>query len=80
MKNLFLILFVSAILTNFIMKIDENSFEFVVNANPGNTINFIQLVYVSNGVTFIVMPVEKAEYFKAPEITPEVLKAYNAGQ
>lgn len=27
MKNLFLILFVSAILTNFIMKIDENSFE-----------------------------------------------------
>ncbi|MFO0862940.1 MAG: hypothetical protein U0516_04455 [Candidatus Saccharibacteria bacterium] len=36
--------------------IDENSFEFVVNANPGNTINFIQLVYVSNGVTYIVMP------------------------
>jgi FKBP-type peptidyl-prolyl cis-trans isomerase len=31
-------------------------------------------------LTFIVMPVEKAEYFKAPEITPEVLKAYNAGQ
>ncbi len=31
-------------------------------------------------LSFIIMPIEKAEYYKAPEITPEVLKAYSAQQ
>jgi FKBP-type peptidyl-prolyl cis-trans isomerase len=27
-------------------------------------------------LTFVVMPIEKAEYYQAPELTPEILKAY----
>ncbi len=34
----------------------EGEFEFVVNANPGRTVTFIQLVYNRNGTTYIVMP------------------------
>ncbi len=34
----------------------EGEFEFVVNANPGRTVTFIQLVYNLNGTTHIVMP------------------------
>ena len=31
-------------------------------------------------LTFIIMPIEKAQYYKAPEVTPEILKAYSAQQ